>query len=88
MIILDPGKTSNKYFIDALMMVDSEEEIIKEAEMLAHNQGWTKLKALSVLHSRYLSECGLEEAVRVKKMMGSEESKPKYSDNGVTKNLN
>jgi hypothetical protein len=64
-------------------MMDSEEEIMNKAEMLAHNQGWSKLKALSVLHSRYLSERRLEEAVRVKRMIDSEESKPEYSDKGV-----
>jgi hypothetical protein len=64
-------------------MMDSEDEIMNKAEMLAHDQGWTKLKALSVLHGRYLSERRLEEAVRVKKLIDSEESKPKYSDNGV-----
>ncbi len=37
-------------------MMDSEEEIMSKAEMLAHNQGWFRLKALSVSHSRYLSE--------------------------------
>ncbi len=64
-------------------MMDSEEEIVNKAEMLAHNQGWSKLRALSILHSRYLSEGRLEEAVRLKRLMDSEESKLKYSDEGV-----
>jgi len=63
--------------------MDSEEEIENKAEIMAHNQKWSKLKALSVLHSRYLSESRLEEAMRVKKLMNSEESKTKYYDGGV-----
>jgi hypothetical protein len=63
--------------------MDSEAEIINKAEMLARNEGWSKLKALSILHSRYTSERRLEEALRVKKLMDMEESKPKYNDKGV-----
>jgi hypothetical protein len=64
-------------------MMDSEEEIENKAEILAHDKMWSKLKALSVLHSRYLSERRLEEAVRVKKLMDIEESKTEYCDEGV-----
>jgi hypothetical protein len=63
--------------------MDSEAEIINKAEMLARNEGWSKLKALSILHSRYPIERRLEEALRVKKLMDMEESKRKYNDEGV-----
>lgn len=36
--------------------MDSEEEIEKIAEKLAHDQSWSKRKALSMLQSRYESE--------------------------------
>jgi hypothetical protein len=41
--------------------MDSEEEIEKMAEKLAYDQSWSKLKALSMLQSRYESERRLEE---------------------------
>jgi hypothetical protein len=63
--------------------MDTEEEIEKMAEKLAKNQGWSKLKALSILHSRYVSERRSEEAVRVKKIIDREESKLKYYDKGI-----
>jgi flagellar biosynthesis chaperone FliJ len=56
--------------------MDSEDKIEKMAEILAKDQGWSKLKALSVLQSRYQSERRLEEAVVVQKIMDREESKP------------
>ncbi|HEX9317585.1 MAG TPA: hypothetical protein VF884_01485 [Nitrososphaeraceae archaeon] len=55
--------------------MDSEDEIEKMAETLARNEGLSKLKALSVLQSRYQSERRLEEALRAKKIMDIEESK-------------
>ena len=58
--------------------MDSEEEIENKSEIMAHNQKWSKLKALSILHSRYLSESRFEEAMRVKKLMNSEESKSRH----------
>jgi hypothetical protein len=36
--------------------MDSEVEIDKMAARLARDEGWSKLKALSVLHSRYGEE--------------------------------
>ena len=56
--------------------MDSEDEMEKMAETLAMHEGLTKLKALSILQSRYQSERRLEEALRVKKIMDREESKP------------
>lgn len=60
--------------------MDSEDEIEKMAETLARNEGLSKLKALSVLQSRYQSERRLEEALRAKKIMDIEESKTEESD--------
>lgn len=55
--------------------MDSEDEIEKIAETLAQKEGLSKLKALSILESRYQSERRLEEALRVRKIMDREESK-------------
>jgi len=63
--------------------MDTEEEIEKMAEKLANNQGWSKIKALSILHSRYESESRLEEAVIVKRIITKEESKPKQVNDGI-----
>jgi len=49
--------------------MDTEEEIEKMAEKLTNDQGWTKLKALSMLQNRYESERRLEEAVIVKRII-------------------
>jgi hypothetical protein len=62
--------------------MDSEEEIEKIAEKLAHDQGWSKLRALSMLQSRYESERRLEEAVIVKRIIAREQSKPEVSSKG------
>jgi flagellar biosynthesis chaperone FliJ len=63
--------------------MDSEDEIEKMAEILAKDQGWSKLRALSVLQSRYQSERRLEEALVVQKIMDREESKPEETVKGV-----
>ncbi|MGG6460458.1 MAG: hypothetical protein ACM3JQ_03415 [Candidatus Eiseniibacteriota bacterium] len=55
--------------------MDSEAEIEKMAETLARNESLSKLKALSILQSKYQSERRLEEALRVKKIIDREESK-------------
>ena len=65
------------------MYMDTEEEIEKMAEKLANNQGWSKIKALSILHSRYESESRLEEAVIVKRIITKEESKPQQVNDGI-----
>ncbi len=62
--------------------MDSEEEIEKITEKLAHDQGWSKLKALSMLQSRYESERRVEEAVLVKRIIAREQSKPEVSSKG------
>jgi hypothetical protein len=56
--------------------MDSGVEIDKMAARLARDEGWSKLKALSVLHSRYESERRLEEAAIVRRIIDREESKP------------
>ncbi|HEY7078461.1 MAG TPA: hypothetical protein VH500_02095 [Nitrososphaeraceae archaeon] len=65
-----------------LNTLDTEQEIEKMAEKLADDNGWTKLKALSMLQSRYESERRLEEAVRVKKIIEREESKTEETSKG------
>jgi hypothetical protein len=55
--------------------MDSETEIENMAEVLAKKEGWSKLKALSVLQSRYESERRLEEALRTKRIIERIESK-------------
>jgi hypothetical protein len=65
-----------------LDIMDTEEEIEKMAEKLTNDQGWTKLKALSMLQSRYESERRLEEAVIVKRIIDREESKPEQTGKG------
>ena len=63
--------------------MDNEKEIEKMAEKLAEDQGWSKLKALSVLQSRYQSEKRLEEAMVVQKIMDREESKSEELGRGL-----
>jgi hypothetical protein len=63
--------------------MDTEEEIEKMAVKIAKDQGWTKIKALSMLQSRYESESRLEEAVIVKRILTGEESKPKEVNDGI-----
>jgi hypothetical protein len=62
--------------------MDSESEIEKMAEVMAKDEGWPKLRALSVLQSRYESERRLEEALRTKKIIEREESKTRESPKG------
>ena len=54
--------------------MDTEKNIEKAAEKLAKERGWSKLKALSVIHSRYQSENRLEEATIVDRLIEKEES--------------
>jgi hypothetical protein len=54
--------------------LDTEKDIEKAAEKLAKDKGWSKLKALSVIHSRYRSENRLEEATIVDRLIEKEES--------------
>ena len=62
--------------------MDSEQEIEKVAQKLANDQGWAKLKALSILQGRYESEKRLEEAVIVKRIIDREKSKPEQVGEG------
>jgi hypothetical protein len=57
--------------------MDTEEEIHKMADKLAKDQGWSKIKALSVLQSRYQSERRLEEAAIVQRIIAQEEEESK-----------
>lgn len=61
--------------------MDSENDIEGAAEKLARDEGWSKVKALSTLHSKYQSENRLEEAVIVRRLIDKEESKAQ-SDTG------
>jgi hypothetical protein len=62
--------------------LDTEQEIENMAEKLANDNGWSKLKALSMLQGKYESERRLEEAVIVKKIIDREESKPEQTGKG------
>jgi hypothetical protein len=62
--------------------MDSESEIENMAEVMAKDEGWSKLRALSVLQSRYESERRLEEALRTKKIIEREESKTSDAPKG------
>ena len=61
--------------------MDSENDIEEAAEKLARDEGWSKVKSLSTLHSKYQSENRLEEAVIVRRLIDKEESKAQ-SDTG------
>ena len=54
--------------------MDTEKDIEKAAEKLAKDKGWSKLKALSVIHSRYQSENRLEEATIADRLIEKEDS--------------
>ena len=57
--------------------MDSEKDIEIAAERLVKDNGWSKLQALSALHSKYQSERRKEEAVIVTRLINKEKSKPK-----------
>ena len=61
--------------------MDSENDIEGAAEKFARDEGWSKVKALSTLHSKYQSENRLEEAGIVRRLINKEESKAQ-SDTG------
>ena len=65
------------------MYLDTEEQIEDMAQNLTKNQGLSKIKALSMLQSRYESESRLEEAAIVKRIISKEESKPKEVNHGI-----
>jgi hypothetical protein len=61
--------------------MDSEKDIDKAAEKLAEDNGWSKVKALSVLHSKYQSNKRLEEAVIVRRIIDRIESEANSNSN-------
>ena len=65
-----------------LDILDTEQEIEKMSEKLSNDNGWPKLKALSMLQGRYESERRLEEAVIVKRIIDREKSKPEQTEKG------
>ncbi len=54
--------------------MDSEEDIEKATKKLADDNGWSKVKALSILHSKYESDKRLEEAIIVRRIIDRVES--------------
>jgi hypothetical protein len=59
---------------DYLDKLDSEKDIEIATERLVKDNGWSKLQALSALHSKYQSERRLEEAVIVNRLIEREKS--------------
>jgi len=57
--------------------LDSEKDIEIAAERLVKDNGWSKLQALSALHSKYQSERRKEEAVIISRLIKKEKSKAK-----------
>ena len=68
-------KISINPLFDYLDELDSEKDIEIAAERLVKDNGWSKLQALSALHSKYQSERRLEEAVIVKSLIDREKSR-------------
>lgn len=57
--------------------MNSEKDIEIAAERLVKDSGWSKLQALSALHSKYQSERRKEEAFIVNRLIKKEKSKAK-----------
>jgi len=55
--------------------LDSEKDIQMAAEKLAKDNGYSRIYALSMLHSKYQIEKRLEEAVIVRRLIHREKSK-------------
>ena len=55
----------------------AKKDIEIAAERLVKDNGWSKLQALSALHSKYLSERRKEESVIVSSLIKKEKSKAK-----------
>jgi hypothetical protein len=66
----------NPHF-DYLDELDSEKDIEIATERLVKDNGWSKLEALSALHSKYQSERRLEESVIVNRLINGEKSRAK-----------
>ena len=54
--------------------MDSEKDIKKEAKLLAKENNWDKIHALSYLRTKYESENRIEEAAIVSKLIHEEEA--------------
>ncbi len=55
--------------------MDNQKDIEIAAEKLVKDNGWSRIKALSAIHSRYQSERRLEEALIVQRLINMEEAK-------------
>ena len=55
--------------------MDNQNDIEIAAEKLVKENGWSRIKALSAIHSRYQSERRLEEALIVQRLINMEEEK-------------
>lgn len=70
-------KISINPLFDYLDELDSEKDIEIAADRLVKDNGWSRLQALSALHSKYQSERRLEEAVIVNSLIVREKSRAK-----------
>jgi hypothetical protein len=55
--------------------MDSQKDIEIATEKLVKENGWSKIKALTAIYSRYQSERRLEEAVIAQRLLHAEEAK-------------
>lgn len=55
--------------------MDNQNDIEIAAEKLVKENGWSRIKALSAIHSRYQSERRLEEALIVQRLINMEKEK-------------
>ena len=55
--------------------MDSQKDIEIATEKLVKENGWSRIKALSAIHSRYQSERRLEESIIVQRLLHAEEAK-------------
>jgi len=55
--------------------MDNQEDIELATEKLVKENGWSRIKALSAIYSRYQSERRLEEAQIVQRLLNMEEAK-------------
>jgi hypothetical protein len=55
--------------------MDNQNDIEIAAEKLVKENGWSRIKALSAIHSRYQSERRLEGALIVQRLINMEEEK-------------
>ena len=55
--------------------MDNQKDIEIATEKLVKENGWSRIKALSAIYSRYQSERRLEEALTAQRLLKIEESK-------------